>query len=336
MTYRFILMGCLLAAPVVQAATFPMPDTGDALIGEEKVVLAHQEDTLVDIARANDLGFDDIVNANPAVDTWLPREGTSVVLPQRHLLPVAPHEGIVINVAEKRMYYFPGTYVPPKTVGKGKKKQQVQAPAAVATTVEMHPVSIGRRDWNTPLVRTRVTNKVTDPTWYPPEALRAEHAAEGDVLPEVVGPGPDNPLGAYALYLATPSYLIHGTNKAYGIGMQVTHGCIRMYPEDIQHMYEVVDVGTPVQIVNQPYKVGWSGGVLYVEVHPWLEGTPPEQTGDKSILKGMIEQAISPYPDYPVDWRAVDTLQIEATGRPEAVGPVMKLQSQQSLAIPEQ
>ncbi len=315
-----LLLMALLPA-VVYANPFPLPANGDALVGEEQMVLAHEEDTLVDIARRHDLGFDDIVNANPAVDTWLPREGTPVLLPQRHLLPDAPREGIVINVAEKRMYYYPDTWQPPKKIRKGKKTITQTVASLPATQVEMHPVSIGRRDWNTPLVTASVTRKVADPTWYPPEALRAEHAAEGDVLPEVVGPGPDNPLGQYALYLSTPSYLIHGTNKEYGIGMQVTHGCIRMYPEDIAHMYEMVEVGTPVRIVNQPYKVGWLDGVLYAEVHPWLEGTPDSVASDRSILPAMIRSAIAQYPDYPVDWHRVDVLQIETTGQPVAIGP---------------
>ncbi len=300
------------------------PLAGDSLIGEEQIVLAREEDTLIDIARRHNLGFDDIVNANPAVDTWLPREGTPVLLPLRHLLPATPREGIVINVAEKRLYYYPGTYSPAIKVANTKKGGKATPPARVAATaVEVHPVSIGRSDWNTPIVSTRVVRKATDPVWYPPEALRAEHAADGDYLPEVVTPGPDNPLGQYALYLGTPSYLIHGTNKAFGIGMQVTHGCIRMYPEDIQHLYEAVAVGTPVHIVNQPYKVGWSNGVLYVEVHPWLEGSPAEQVSNKSLLTTMITTAINPYPDYPIDWQTVELLGIEARGVPVAVGPTL-------------
>lgn len=288
------------------AAVFPLPLPGESLVGRERMVLARHEDTLVDIARANDLGFDEIVNANPAVDAWLPRAGTPVVLPHLYLLPDAPRQGIVINVAEMRLYYYPKP-------AKGD-----------SGTVETYPISIGRSDWNTPIVTTRVTRKVTDPVWYPPPSLKRERIAQGDPpLPDVVHPGPDNPLGQHALYLGTPSYLIHGTNKEYGIGMQVTHGCMRLYPEDIRHLYETVPVGTPVRIVNQPYKAGWSEGVLYVEIHPWLEGTPTALQNDTHLLTRLVQQQLVEYMDYPVDWQAVEQARIEATGLPVAVGPTV-------------
>lgn len=296
----------LAVSAATHARVFQLPPEGESLVGREERVIARHEDTLVDIARVNDLGFDEIVNANPGVDTWLPRAGTPVVLPHLYLLPAAPREGIVINVAEMRLYYYPK---PPK--------------GTPATTVESFPISVGRSDWNTPLVTTKVVRKVTDPVWYPPAALKREHLAEGDVLPDAVHPGPDNPLGQYALYLGTPSYLIHGTNKEYGIGMQVTHGCMRLYPEDIQHVYESVPVGTAVRIVNQPFKVGWREGVLYVEVHPWLEGTPDAQLRDSSILTQLVKKNLQEYLDYPVDWQAVEQARIEATGLPVAVGPTL-------------
>lgn len=300
------LAAALLSALPARAAIFPLPLEGESLVGRERMVTARHEDTLVDIARANDLGFDEIVNANPAVDTWLPREGTPVVLPHLYLLPDAPRQGIVINVAEMRLYYYP---------------KPAKGESAV---VESYPISIGRSDWNTPLVTTKVTRKVVDPVWYPPASLKRERLQQGDPpLPDVVHPGPDNPLGQHALYLGTPSYLIHGTNKEYGIGMQVTHGCMRLYPEDIRHLYETVPVGTPVRIVNQPYKVGWSEGVLYVEVHPWLEGTPDSQKQDTRQLIRLVEKNLVEYMDYPVDWQAVEQARIEATGLPVAVGPTV-------------
>lgn len=292
----------------VVAETYPLPSAGDDLIGEEKMVLARHEDTLVDIARANGLGFEEIVIANAGVDSWLPREGTPVLLPQRFLLPEGSREGIVINVAEMRLYYFP----------KPKKNE--------AATVETYPISIGRSDWSTPLVATRVTRKVKDPVWYPPASLKAERIREGDPpLDDVYKAGPDNPLGQYALYMGIPSYLIHGTNKAYGIGMQVTHGCMRLYPEDIERLYFSVPVGTTVRIINQPFKVGWHDGVLYVEVHPWIEGTARDKVADRTILLDMVHRAQALYPVYPVDWQAVEMAQIETNGVPIAVGPRMTL-----------
>ena len=296
----------LAGASLAQAASFPLPPGSDALVGREDHVIARYEDTLVDIARNHDLGFDEIVNANPGVDTWLPKAGTPVVLPHLYLLPDAPRQGIVINTAEMRLYYYP-------------KPGKDEAPR-----VESFPISIGRSDWRTPLVTTKVTRKVTDPVWYPPASLKREHLAAGDPpLPDAVHPGPDNPLGQYALYLGTPSYLIHGTNKEYGIGMQVTHGCMRLYPEDIEHLYHAVPVGTSVRIVNQHFKAGWSEGVLYVEVHPWIEGTPESVMRDTEQLGKLVREQLHDYPDYPVDWQAMDQARIEATGIPVAIGPTL-------------
>jgi len=243
----------LALAPWAQSATFDMPTGEFDLVGYELEIEADFEDTLLDIARRRGIGQEEIVNANPDVDRWLPGAGTLVTIPSRYILPDAPRKGLVLNLPEMRIYYFPEP-------AKGE-------PARVQT----YPVSIGRMDWNTPLGEARITEKKKDPPWYPPQSVREEHAREGDPLPRVVPPGPDNPLGRYAMRLAIPSYLIHGTNKAFGVGMRVSHGCIRMLPEDIEYLFPQVPVGTPVQIINQPVKAGWYGGELFVEVHPPLE-----------------------------------------------------------------
>ena len=127
-------------------------------------------------------------------------------------------------------------------------------------------------DWETPLGKTTIINKKKDPDWRPPQSLKDEAIAAGDEpLPDIVKAGPDNPLGRYAMRLGIPGYLIHSTNKPYGVGMRVTHGCLRMYPEDIERLYEGIPVGTPVQLVNQPIKLGWLAGSLFVELHPPLD-----------------------------------------------------------------
>ncbi len=298
-----------------QAAVYQLSGSGSGaqqmhgdMVGAEQMVLARHEDTLVDIARRNDLGFDEIVIANTGVDAWLPGTDTPVRLPQRYLLPEGPREGIVINVAEMRLYYFPKV-----------KKGDV-------ATVETYPISIGRSDWNTPLVTTRITRKVKDPVWYPPASLKAERIQNGDPpLDDVYKAGPDNPLGQFALYLSIPSYLIHGTNRLFGIGMQVTHGCMRLYPEDIERLYQTVPVGTGVRIVNQPVKTGWHEGVLYLEIHPWLEGTPEALIRNEVFLPEKVQSALVEYPDYPVDWHAVELARIESDGTPIAIGPRMTL-----------
>jgi len=211
------------------------------------------EDTLHDIARRFDLGFTELRAANPDVDPFTPGEGTRLVLPGAHLLPDAPREGIVVNLAEMRLYYFSDD------------------------GVETFPLGIGREGVTTPLGRTTVVRKQESPTWYPPESVRARKPE----LPNVVPPGPENPLGGHALYLGWPAYLIHGTNLPYGVGRRVSSGCLRMYPEDIAHLFETVPVGTPVTVVDQPIKFAWVDGELYMEAHPDAEvADEVMETGD--------------------------------------------------------
>lgn len=242
----FSLSGNLLAA------SYPLPGKEFNLIGDIKVVEAHQGDTLLDIARSHDVGQEAILLANPDVDRWLPGAGAQVTVPARHILPDAPFEGIVLNLPEMRLYYYPVSEL-------GERLE-----------VRTYPVSVGRMDWATPLGDTTLVTKVRDPAWHPPESIRLEHEDQDDPLPRVVPPGPDNPLGRYALRLGIPGYLMHGTNKVFGVGMRVSHGCIRLLPEDIEELFELVPLGTPVRIINQAVKAGWHGGELYLEVHPPL------------------------------------------------------------------
>ena len=189
------------------------------------------------------------------MDPWLPGAGTVVVMPKQRLLPRAPRSGIVINLPEHRLYWYPPT------------------PAGQEPVVWTFPVSIGKMDWNTPLGRTTIVSKAKDAPWIPPKSVREEHEKRGEPLPAVVPGGPDNPMGRYKMALGIPggAYLIHGTNRPAGIGMQVTHGCMRLYPEDIETLYGMVPIGTSVTIVNQPYKWGWQDGELLIEVHPPLQ-----------------------------------------------------------------
>jgi L,D-transpeptidase ErfK/SrfK len=241
----------------------------DEVFGEIQVVAARYEDTFVSLARTYDVGYEALRRANPGVDPWLPGEGTQIVIPMQFVLPRAAHRGIVVNVAELRLYYFPADS---GAVPEG-------APAG-SRRVVTHPISIGRMDWSTPLGATSVTGKVANPSWTPPQSIRDEHAARNDILPRVVPAGPDNPLGKHALRLGLPGYLIHGTNKPSGVGMRVTHGCIRMFPEDIESLYKTVPAGTSVMIVNQPYKLGWTADGLYLEAHPPLAQNPVSETDE--------------------------------------------------------
>ena len=275
--HRLICLGlaasvALSHATASGAATYILPPLDQHLIGSMQHVSARGDETLLDIARQHGVGYDEIKLANPDVDMWLPGEGTRVVVPTRYILPDAPREGVVLNVPEMRLYYYP-------------KPRPGERPV-----VKTFPVSIGRGDWETPLGMTTIVEKTPNPSWRPPESIKREHAARGDPLPEVVPPGPDNPLGQFALRLGLPGYLIHGTNRPFGIGMRVTHGCVRMYPEDINALFDEIALQTPVHIVHQPFKIGWALGVPYFEAHPSFEEdqTPHTAANLTPIIRTLI------------------------------------------------
>ena len=248
------------------ADTFPLDPNSD-VVGELRIVIAKHEDTLSDFARRHNLGYNEIVAANPTVDPWLPGAGTAIVLPTQFVLPAGRRQGIVLNVATMRLFYYP-----PVKLG-----QQ-----AVVIT---HPIGIGKEGWSTPIGTTQVIAKQKDPAWNVPASIRAEHAEKGDPLPAVVPPGPDNPLGQFAMRLGLPGYLIHGTNKPYGIGMRVSHGCIHLYPEDIAQLFETIPIGVAVSIINKPYTAGWHNNTLYIEAHSPLEE-------DVKALDGSLTPAV--------------------------------------------
>jgi L,D-transpeptidase ErfK/SrfK len=292
---------CTLQA--AHAATYTLPASGESVLGEPRRALAQHEDTLLDIGRQYGVGYEEIVAANPAVDPWLPGEGREVLIPSRYILPDAPREGIVISLAEHRLYYFP--------------KPKVGEASSVIT----FPISVGKMDWKTPLGLTRIIDKRIKPVWYPPESVRKEHEAEGQPLPKAVPPGPDNPLGDYAMRLDIPggAYLIHSTNRPAGVGMQVTHGCIRMYPEDIEQLFKLVALNTPVRIVHQPYKMGWKDADLYFEVHAPLPGQESEETQSLTSMTRLLVSATQDQPNIAIDWAKAEQAFLHPTGVPESV-----------------
>lgn len=256
---------------------FVLTTPGQSVIGEPQVVFARDEDTLSDLAREYGLGYDEIIAANPGVDPWLPGKGTPILLPTQFVLPDVDRSGVVLNIASKRLFYFP--------LPDDGEKQRVLT----------YPIGIGRVGWETPLGETTVVSKAKDPHWWVPASVRREHAEMGDPLPSVVPPGPDNPLGHRVLKLDMPGYLIHGTNAPYGVGMRVSHGCVRLYPENIELLYDLIAIGEAVTILNEPYLFGRAGGALFFEAHEPLEDdtvSPEERLA--MLLDAQVDAAGQP------------------------------------------
>nr|WP_314482236.1 L,D-transpeptidase family protein [uncultured Pseudomonas sp.] len=246
---RYLSVAALCVAGPVSALEFALPPPGEDVVGQVQVIKAQYEDSFADLGEKYELGYSEMIAANPGVDAWLPvkhkGEETDVVLPTQFVLPPGKREGIVINLAEYRLYYFP-------------KDRDV---------VYTFPLGIGREGWGSPVGTTRITAKTPNPTWTPPASIKAEHAKNGDPLPNVVPAGPDNPLGPFKFTLGMPGYLIHGSNAKFGIGTGTSHGCFRMFNKNVLQMASMVPVGTPVRIINEPYKIGVSGGKVYLELH---------------------------------------------------------------------
>jgi L,D-transpeptidase ErfK/SrfK len=288
-------------------------ETGD-LIGVLQVTRAQYEDTFVDLARRFNVGFEELERANPGVDPWLPGEGREVVLPTQYLLPNAPREGVVINLAAMRLYFF--------------------APVAKGETpvVYTFPIGIGKVGMATPQGRTRITRMAKNPSWRPGPGVRAEYRANGEILPAVVKPGPDNPLGTRAMYLGWPAYLIHGTNKPAGIGLRSSAGCIRLFPEDVEFLYDMVKPGIPVTVVNQPFVFGWHRGALYMQAYDVLEDDPRDwRAAQRKLLSrnlaGRLRKELAAA-GAEIDWQAVAALSktprglaVPVSKAPEATTP---------------
>jgi L,D-transpeptidase ErfK/SrfK len=323
-----LLGGCSLlmppsepANPVPVAAAPPVPNPtaprlaaletrhlqlapNQEVVGETQVIFARYENTFSAIGRQYNLGYEEMRRANPGVDQWLPGEGTPIYLPTQSILPEAPRNGIVVNVPAMRLYYF--TTEKPKEAG-----------APEVLKVSSHPIGIGVQGWATPFGEAKVTQKVKDPVWYVPASIRKEHAERGDPLPSVVPAGPDNPLGEYAMTLSLPSYLIHGTNKPAGVGMRSSHGCIRLYPEDIEALFSRVARGTAVRLVNQPVLAGWRDGQLYLEVHPPLEEEVHDLVAEaEAALNRALERAGQAAAAVSIDRAAIEKIVTEQRGIP--------------------
>jgi L,D-transpeptidase ErfK/SrfK len=286
------------------AAVFELREDDGGIFGSVERIRTRYEDTLIEIARRYSLGYEELTRVNVGVDPWLPGEGTEVLIPGQRVLPPGPRQGIVVNLPEHRLYYYPR----PR---KGEKP-----------TVMTFPVSVGKMDWRTPMGVTRIVDKRKNPSWYPPESVRKEHAARGEPpLPKVVGPGPDNPLGAYAMRLAIPggSYLIHGTNNPDAVGMAVTHGCLRMYPEDVERLFQAVSVGTPVALINEPVKISRAEGEIWLEVHPPVDAQGQRVEPNVEDFERRLDELLGPT-QTAIHWDLALQALREASGIPQVIG----------------
>ncbi len=269
-------------------------DPNGDIVGYVQKTVVGPEDTLPDIARRFDVGYEEMLTANPGVDPWLPGVGREVIVPTQFVLPAAPREGVVVNVAAMRIFYYP-----PHKKGE---------PQIVFT----HPIGIGKVGWKTPEGTTRIISRQKDPVWVVPKSVRNEHAENGEKLPAQVPAGPDNPLGQYMFRLGWPSYLIHGTNKPYGVGMRSSHGCMRLYPEDIAMFFDLIPIGTKVTVVNQPYLFGWSDGTLYLQAYEVMEDDSRDWSKNRKrllakLLNPKLQKKISDH-DKEIDWQKVGDL----------------------------
>ncbi|HEX3884879.1 MAG TPA: L,D-transpeptidase family protein [Stellaceae bacterium] len=291
------LAGLSLAGPAL-ADEFPL-QPGQTAVGQVRDYMIRRGDTLMTIARQFDIGYTELLAANPGFnDPWDPGVGRHMTIPSAFILPDAPRTGIVINLAERRLYYFPPG----------------------GATVETYPVGIGVMGRTTPLSTTRIIAKETDPTWYPPPSIRAERPE----LPAAIGPGPDDPLGKYALRLGWKNYLIHDTNKPDGVGRNVSHGCIHLYPADIERLFNEVGVGTQVRALEQPAAAAWIGDGLYVEAHPdkqqadQIDMAEQVSRAEPAGLDETVTQAAGQY-SATVNRNAVRTAGLQRTGLPVEV-----------------
>ncbi len=316
MWLRFItalVLTSVLAAPSHAAEGDMQPDAASAvpdrtprvptlaiegdLAGQLEFFTTRYEDTFADIGSRVAMGYLELVKANPGIDPWLPGDGTSIVLPRRYIMPEARREGIVINLAEYRLYYF------------------------TEQGVQVYPVGVGTDDNPSPLTDARVTMPLESPAWYPPASIRAEYERSGDFLPRMIPPGPANPLGTHALLLSEKGYLIHGTNKKFGVGMAVSHGCFRMYNEDISRFVYQVAKGTPVQVVREPVKIGLSRGEVWLEVHRPKENYSQD---DRERLWRQVFDKVETFrqahPGIEVQRRAIEAAVDRADGIPAMIG----------------
>jgi L,D-transpeptidase ErfK/SrfK len=278
------------------ATAYTTPAANNSIIGTVQTGYVKSGDTAATIAHAYDIGFNEIQNANPDIDmNHRFSSSREVKISTQHLLPNAPRKGIVINLPEMRMYYYNGN------------------------EVHTYPIGIGKTGKTIPVAKAAVTYKKTNPFWYPPQDIREFQLKQGVILPRVLPPGPDNPLGTYAIYMTLPTFLIHSTIFPESVGRRASFGCIRMYETDIETFFPTINRGVPIDIINSPVKLGWQNKTLFMEAHEPLE----ENRADvDSTLPGIVHQIVAQTNQVPVlvDWQGVSFIAKAKDGTPHEVG----------------
>ncbi|GGZ94701.1 hypothetical protein DC083_06640 [Ignatzschineria ureiclastica] len=302
MKIKQILLSASLLISAVYAQKnieYKMPAPGDDVIGEIRYVTPNKHESLADLTIRFEMGYEELKWANPGINPWLLNEQRPILLPLQFILPEGKRSGIVSNIPEMRTYYF----------------------LKDSDTVYVYPVGVGRMDWKTPLGSWSITRKQENPAWYPPASIRREHEEMGrGTLPGVVPAGPDNPLGTRVLRLSLPSYLLHGTNEQTGIGMRVTHGCMRFYPQHIEQLYDIVPTNTVVTFLNEPIKFGFLGNDLLIEVHPPLDEDNLSVADLKAKALSQLEQYLEEHPNTSVNYDLVNLAVEQQSGVPIIVG----------------
>lgn len=297
---HFISATLMVISSQAFATAYTLPQENESVIGKVQTGFVRSGDAAADIAKTYDIGFNEIQNANPQIDmNHRFSSGKEVVIPTQHLLPNAPRKGIVINLPEMRMYYYAGN------------------------EVLTYPIGIGKPGKTIPVTTSKVTYKKTNPFWYPPQDIREFNLAQGVILPRVLPPGPDNPLGTYAIYMSVPTYLIHSTIFPESVGRRASFGCIRMYENDIESFFPTVTKGIPIEILNAPVKLGWQNKSLFIEAHEPLEEYKDDPD---ATVSGMVHKIVQQTADKPVlvDWQRVSFIAREKDGLPHQIGIALK------------
>jgi L,D-transpeptidase ErfK/SrfK len=279
-----------------QAAIFPLPAEGNDMIGQvTEAQVGNYDNNFNILGRVYDLGYTQMVDANPSMRPQSPGVSRITTIPAEYLLPDGPREGIVVNISEMRLYYFPEN----------------------TNEVVTFPVGIGIVGWDTPLVETKIVQKQENPIWTVPKTIQDNYILKGVKFDPIVGPGPKNPLGHFAMRLAVPGYLIHGTNAPTSIGTRASSGCIRLYPEDIKSLFSMVPRGTPVRIIDDPYKIGWNNGQLYLEAHAPLNPDAKQKFDFTQLTNSIL--AVIQNTNYAVDWKKTIDIAKQHSGIPQVI-----------------